>query len=100
MADKMSALDEAKKLVHGDRQADYGHPARDFATITEILNALGFRRMDARGKLRELKPTDHPIIMQAVKLSREYHRPKRDNRVDGAGYWETLQMVHDYEGNE
>ena len=34
--------------------------------------------------------------MIAVKISRECHRPKRDNRVDIAGYAEALDMVVNY----
>jgi len=30
---------------------------------------------------------------KATKISREVNRPKRDNIVDGAGYFETLDMV-------
>mgnify|MGYP003341885794 CR=1 FL=1 len=41
------------------------------------------------------KPVDFPdieprivaLVQQAVKLSRESALPKRDNRVDGIGYW-------------
>jgi len=31
--------------------------------------------------------------MVGLKISREVNKPKRDNRVDGAGYFETLDMV-------
>ena len=31
--------------------------------------------------------------MVGLKISREVNRPKRDNIVDGAGYFETLEMV-------
>ena len=31
--------------------------------------------------------------MVGLKISREVNRPKRDNVVDGAGYFETLEMV-------
>jgi hypothetical protein len=34
--------------------------------------------------------------MIGVKMSRECNRPKRDNRVDLAGYAETLDMVVNY----
>lgn len=35
--------------------------------------------------------------MIAVKISRECHRPKRDNRVDIAGYAEVLDMVIEFQ---
>ena len=34
-------------------------------------------------------------IMICVKLSRQVNKPKRDNTVDGAGYFECLQMAID-----
>jgi len=94
--DEPSVLKEADGLINGDRNSDYGHPLDDFTVAMDILNALGFRRQQGHGgPFRPLVAEDQPIIMQAVKLSREYNKPKRDNRVDGAGYWGTLQMVED-----
>lgn len=85
-----SILEEAQRLVHGDRQQDYGHPASDF-TRTGV-----FWTEALKGKLKEgetIGPEDVALCMVFVKLSREINRPKRDNRVDGAGYLETLDMV-------
>lgn len=31
--------------------------------------------------------------MVGVKMSREVNRPKRDNRVDGIGYWLTDDLI-------
>ena len=33
------------------------------------------------------------LCMQGVKISRECNSPKEDNRVDGAGYWEVLNLI-------
>jgi hypothetical protein len=41
-----------------------------------------------------LPATDIPIFQILVKVMREAERPKHDNRVDIAGYAETLEMVH------
>lgn len=92
-----SILEEAGEHTNGDRQGDYGHPIYDFTVAMNILNALGFRRYVSPSSedLRNLGPQDQPIIMQAVKLSREYHIHKRDNLVDGAGYWDCLDKVED-----
>jgi len=86
-------LDEATRLVHGDRGKNYGHPIIDFTCTAGILTYM-FQR---KGYLKEgvrFGPEDIPLIMEAVKLSRECNSHKRDNCVDGAGYWETLDMVH------
>lgn len=81
----MSILDEAHKLVHGDRQKAYGHPREDFTRTGKMWAAiLG---------LDEVTPEQVAMCMVALKLSRECNMPKRDNRVDAAGYLETLDMV-------
>jgi hypothetical protein len=84
-------LQEAQRLVHGDRQGTYGHPYDDFAKTAKIWTGI---LMD---KLRlgvEIERTDVPLCMVGVKLSREVNQHKRDNLVDGAGYFETLSLVH------
>lgn len=87
---KESALQEAQRLVHGDRGEAYGHPIHDFARTAQIWTAvLG----------TEVTPEQVALCMVGVKISRECNKPKRDNRVDGAGYFETLQMIYDYRAN-
>lgn len=82
--DRDSILHEAHRLVHGDRGADYGHPYEDFSRTARIWSAiLGV----------EVTPAKVALCMIGLKISRECHKPKRDNRVDIAGYAETLQMV-------
>lgn len=79
-----SILDEAKRIVHGDRGENYGHPFEDFSRTAKIWSAiLGI----------EVLPEQVALCMVGVKISREVNRPKRDNIVDGAGYFETLDMV-------
>ncbi len=80
-----TALEEAQRLVHGARNADYGHPADNDARIAAMLRALfGW----------DVKTTDVWMLMVALKLSRERNRPKRDNRVDIAGYAEVGDWIH------
>ena len=38
--------------------------------------------------------------MIGVKISRETHRPKRDNLVDIAGYAQTVAMIREREGKD
>lgn len=80
-----SVLEEAQRLVHGDRGDDYGHPAEDFTRAGRMWGAILDRD--------DIPPELVGLCMVAVKISREVHRPKRDNRVDMAGYAETVDMV-------
>lgn len=85
-----SILSEAHRLVHGGRGQDYGHPYEDLSRTAKIWSAiLGI----------EVTPQQVALCMIGVKISRECHRPKRDNRVDIAGYAETLDMVANYRGD-
>lgn len=83
-------LQEAQRLVHGDRQASYGHPIEDFTRTGRMWGAiLG---------TDDVPPEKVALCMIAVKMSRECNRPKRDNAVDIAGYAETLHMVRERQG--
>lgn len=83
-------LQEAQRLVYGDRQQDYGHPIEDFTRTGRMWAAiLG---------LETVTPEQVAMCMAALKISRECHRPKRDNRTDLAGYAATLQMVRERQG--
>lgn len=79
-----SILDEAKRIVHGDRGENYGHPFEDFSRTAKIWSAI----LDVY-----VSPEQVALCMIGLKISREVNRPKRDNIVDGAGYFETLDMV-------
>jgi Domain of unknown function (DUF6378)/Domain of unknown function (DUF4406) len=83
-------LQEAQRLTSTDRQGDYGHPYDDFNRTAAIINAL------LGDKLRnQLTGADIPMIMVAVKLSREAHKHKRDNLTDACGYLRTLMLWYE-----
>ena len=42
----------------------------------------------------DVKTSDVWMLMVVLKLSRERHRPQRDNRVDIAGYAEVGDWIH------
>lgn len=86
-----TTLQEAQRLTHGPRQADYSHPFDDYTRTAELVNAA------LRHKLRvNLDPEDVTIIMCLVKISRQMHKPKRDNMVDLAGYsWCTDEIIEE-----
>lgn len=90
---KETILQEAQRLVHGERCQDYGHPFYNFSQTALLVNGL------LAGRFKdgmELIVQDIPLIMVCVKLARQCNKAKRDNLVDGAGYFETAAMVEDY----
>lgn len=90
MSEKESALQEAQRLVYGDRGADYGHPIDDYTRTGRMWGAiLGIPDID---------PRICALMMAALKISRECNRSKRDNRVDLAGCAECAQMIAERQG--
>lgn len=84
-----TVLEEAQRLVYGPRQNNYGHPADDFTRTGRMWAAiLG---------VEVVTPAQVALCMCAVKISRECHRPKRDNLTDLAGYAATLALVRERE---
>ena len=87
-----TVLQEADRLVAADRQDAYGHPFDDFTRTGKMWAAI----LD----LTEVKPEEVALCMVALKISRECHKPKRDNRVDGAGYLKCLDLVAQVRGED
>ena len=81
---KTSILQEASEIVAGPRQVSYGPPEKCMAAIAALWSAyIG----------KDITPADVAALNILQKLARERHRPKRDNRVDIAGYAEIMDRV-------
>jgi hypothetical protein len=81
---KTNVLKEADELIVGDRNNDYDHPLDNFTRIAKIWSAiLGI----------EVTYQQVALCMVGVKIAREAYKPKKDNRVDGAGYLGALDMA-------
>lgn len=85
----MSRADIAKKLVLGDRNADYGDPRPDLDGVALVWTGL---------LLNKLKPgafitaEDVALLMVGLKLRRETVKPKADNGIDAHGWL----LVHEW----
>lgn len=89
-AEPLTVTAEAEAAVYGDRQDDYGHPREDFTRTAVLWQGLLLHKL-ADGA--SIAPEDVARCMIGVKLARDVHAPKRDNRVDGAGYFLTLDRL-------
>lgn len=87
-----SILHRAYSLVHGDRGENYGPPVEDFTRTGRMWGAiLG---------IPDVPPEKVAMCMAALKMSRECNAPLRENRIDMAGYAETLDMVRQCQEEE
>jgi len=84
---RKSVLTEAESLVNGPRQAAYGSPADNFSRWRDMCRATG------RPGLADVTAEDLAVAMVLLKIARDTGSPKRDNAVDGAGYFDVLDQV-------
>ena len=82
-----SILEEAQRIVHGERQTDYADPVINFKRISGIASAV-------RGK--DLDMLDCVTVQIATKLARQQNKHKRDNLVDLAGYAYIWHAIEEY----
>lgn len=82
----MTILEEAQKAVYGDRQEDYGSVTENFDTIAQLWSIVLKTKVTAE---------QVGICMVQVKVARQMFKKKRDNLIDGAGYFATLQKMED-----
>lgn len=84
MPDKQTILEEAQKLIYGDRQDAYGSVTENFSNIAAGWSVIAGV---------PLTPEQVGLMMVWVKISRQIHKPQRDNLVDGAGYFGCIDKI-------
>ena len=84
-----TVLEEAQRIIYGDRQEAYGHPFDDFGRTGRMWGAiLG---------IPDIPPATVGLMLAAVKISREVNRPGRDNLTALAGYAGCVALVRERE---
>lgn len=80
----MNIAEEAKKIVDGQRQKDYGDMNESFSRIAGLWSSyLGF----------EIDKFDVGKMMILLKVSRAKHNNHRDSYVDIVGYVECIEKL-------
>lgn len=82
-----SLAEQARELVDGDRQSDYGEPLGHMRRVADAWAAV---------LSRPFTPEEVCLALATLKLVREGHQSKRDNREDAVGYLDILERVHRY----
>lgn len=82
---KETILQEADRLVDGERQWAYDHPYDNCVRIGRMWGVI----LDTD----PIPPEKVALMMCGLKLVREMHRHKRDNLVDLAGYAKVADLV-------
>jgi hypothetical protein len=77
-------LDKAKAAVYGDRNDDYGTVTENFQTVADLWSTV---------LKTKVTPEQVGLCMVQLKVARQMYKPKRDNLVDGAGYFATLEKL-------
>ena len=80
----LTILDEARNLVTGSRQSDYGTPFENYRNVAAMWSVIA--------KV-SLTPEQCCLMMAALKICRELNKSKRDNLVDGAGYFYMIDLI-------
>ena len=77
-------LEEASRVVDGERMESYGRPTENHQRTADLWSAYLGRRITA----------DQVCMLNLLqKISRHAHSWKRDNLVDIAGYARNAEMV-------
>lgn len=84
-----SALEEAYRLVRGDREGTYGDAVEDYTRVTDLFKLM-------TGHV--LTPADGALFMECVKLARVAHNHQRgdyhhDSVVDACGYFQVYSDI-------
>lgn len=79
------SLLEAKKIITGERQDQYGNPEDSFATIAEFWTTyLKSRKVDNGAPVTALDAANMMILFKMARCLGQ--SPKRDNYIDIQGY--------------
>lgn len=89
-----SILEEAQRIIYGDRSRSYGHPRDNFGRTAKLFE--GVKTKCECGRHATFTPEEVALFMVCLKLARATNQletagaVERDTTVDIAGYAGTL----------
>lgn len=87
---RKSILSEAETLVNGPRRDSYGDVKESFVRLARLFTEVLGKKL-----LAPVTPHECGLLLVALKLSREINKPDRENRLDGAAYFDLADQVAD-----
>lgn len=81
-------LEEAQRLIYGDRHDSYGPAGESFARTGRIMGILLHLE-------RDLTASEVAMFFIVHKLNRESYHAKHDNRVDICGYTALMDDIEE-----
>lgn len=88
---KISVLEEAHKIIYGDREQTYGKPSKNLDTIAKMWNAYLLAVEN-----RSLNAKDVAVMMVLLKSARlANQQTHRDSVVDICGYAALIERCDD-----
>jgi hypothetical protein len=84
--DKEPIAVEAHRIQGGNRQRDYGSPEKNFQDIADLWSTYLMTAHPLKDGVIHLDARDIAHMNILMKISRNIHKPKRDNWTDMAGY--------------
>jgi hypothetical protein len=85
-----TVLEEAQKIVDGERNHSYGHPKDNHGCTSVLWSAYINRKC---GVAIQLDARDVCWLNILQKASRDANMPKRDNLLDTCGYARNAEMA-------
>lgn len=85
---ELTILEEAQKLIYGDRQSSYGSATDNFSNTAIGWTILLQKKLNA-----DITAEDVGMMMVWLKMARQVHKPQKDNLVDAAGYLGCIEKV-------
>ena len=87
---KESVLDEAKRIIYGDREKTYGDPGKN---LRHIADQWTLYLKQKYGSDLQLTAEDVCYMMVDLKKCRQINSNKRDNQVDAIGYLALIERL-------